>query len=91
MSSDTRRRNVESSQTGDGGTPIRLRFAKILSIANKLFGPTGVAVLEELAVHGRYNIQHTLLHFLFYAPSVIILTFYYVIIILSIYYCPPHH
>ena len=34
----------------------RLRFAKILSIANKLFGATGVAVLEELAVHGRYSI-----------------------------------
>jgi hypothetical protein len=33
----------------------RLRFAKILSIANKLFGATGVAVLEELAVHGRYG------------------------------------
>lgn len=37
----------------------RLRFAKILSIANKLFGPTGVAVLEELAVHGRYGIRYT--------------------------------
>lgn len=36
----------------------RLRFAKILSIANKLFGATGVAVLEELAVHGRYGIIH---------------------------------
>ena len=36
-----------------------LRFAKILSIANKLFGPTGVAVLEELAVHGRYGIRYT--------------------------------
>jgi hypothetical protein len=33
----------------------RLRFAKILSVANKLFGSTGVAVLEELAVHGRYG------------------------------------
>ena len=40
----------------------RLRFAKILSIANKLFGATGVAVLEELAVHGRYGIIHFTFH-----------------------------
>lgn len=31
----------------------RLRFAKILTIANKLFGSVAVAVIEELAVHGR--------------------------------------
>ena len=31
----------------------RLRFYKIVAVANRLFGLTGVAVLEELAVHGR--------------------------------------
>jgi hypothetical protein len=34
----------------------RLRFAKVTAIAHRLFGETGAAVVEELAVHGRLKV-----------------------------------
>ena len=32
---------------------LHTRFAKMISIANNVFGSSGVAVMEELAVYGR--------------------------------------